>query len=781
MRKLLNTLFVTSEDAYLTIDGENVVVNREKQEVARFPLHTLSGIISFSYAGASPALMGGCARRGVSLSFCTPTGRFLARSVGEENGNVLLRRMQYRAADDPAHSCRIARNMIFGKLHNARWSIERTKRDHALRVDIERLQASIDQIKALYPIVAEELSMESLRGSEGIGAKAYFDVFDKMILQNKADFYFRARSRRPPLDNVNALLSFAYSLLANDCAAALEAVGLDAYVGFLHRDRPGRTSLALDLMEELRPCLADRFVLSLINNRVLQAGDFEHTDSGAVLLTDAGRKKFLQAWQARKRETITHPYLKEKLAWGLVPYVQALLLKMAQTTGEISEAMLTYIASVPARDILNIGKASAQQALNIGFKNRSFAEGTPLLLRCCVAMDDKDGTATAQQFVDGVSRLLYAAADVDGDMSGNELNFITAYAGGLRTFLMTRAAGRHYNGAQEAARRVDIPGENQPKVGNEKTNPTNEKQTETKPEEKEETLDELMEQLDSLIGLDTVKHEVRSLINLIKVRAMRKKHDLKVMNMSFHMVFTGNPGTGKTTVARLVAKIYKQLGFLSKGQLIETDRSGLVAGYVGQTAGKVTDVVNSALGGILFIDEAYALARKGMDNDFGHEAIDTLVKLMEDHRDDLVVIVAGYSDEMHDFLTSNPGLISRFNKYIDFPDYTDDELMAILEMNAKRQGYRVTDEGKDVVRHMLTAMTLSERMDFGNARGMRNTLEKLVQAQANRLAVCEGEITREMLEEITGADAKTALVGEEEQKQADSENVAQLAEKGEQE
>ena len=326
MRKLLNTLFVTSEDAYLTIDGENVVVNREKQEVARFPLHTLSGIISFSYAGASPALMGGCARRGVSLSFCTPTGRFLARSVGEGNGNVLLRRMQYRAADDPAHSCRIARNMIFGKLHNARWSIERTKRDHALRVDIEQLQASIDQIKALYPIVAEELSMESLRGSEGVGAKAYFDVFDKMILQNKADFYFRARSRRPPLDNVNALLSFAYSLLANDCAAALEAVGLDAYVGFLHRDRPGRTSLALDLMEELRPCLADRFVLSLINNRILQAGDFEHTDSGAVLLTDAGRKKFLQAWQARKRETITHSYLKEKLAWGLVPYVQALLL-----------------------------------------------------------------------------------------------------------------------------------------------------------------------------------------------------------------------------------------------------------------------------------------------------------------------------------------------------------------------------------------------------------------------------------------------------------------------
>ena len=326
MRKLLNTLFVTSEDAYLTIEGQNVVVNREKREIARFPLHTLSGIISFSYAGASPALMGGCAKHGVSLSFCTPNGRFLARSVGEENGNVLLRRMQYRAADDTAHSCRIARNMIFGKLHNARWSIERTKRDHSLRVDTAHLQASIDRIKALYPVALEEISLESLRGGEGIGAKAYFDVFDEMILQNKADFFFRERSRRPPLDNVNAMLSFAYSLLGNDCAAALESVGLDAYVGFLHRDRPGRTSLALDLMEEMRPCFADRFVLSLINNRVVRDDDFEHTDSGAVLLTGDGRKKFLQAWQERKRETITHPYLKEKIAWGLVPYVQALLL-----------------------------------------------------------------------------------------------------------------------------------------------------------------------------------------------------------------------------------------------------------------------------------------------------------------------------------------------------------------------------------------------------------------------------------------------------------------------
>lgn len=433
-------------------------------------------------------------------------------------------------------------------------------------------------------------------------------------------------------------------------------------------------------------------------------------------------------------------------------YTQSLLLKLAQHTGTPSAAMLRFIAEVPSRDVLSIGRASAEAALNIGHKNRSFAEGTPLLLRCCVAMDDKDGTASAQQFVDGVTKLLYAAAEVDGDLSGNELSFITGYAGGLRTFLLTRAASRH-QGAQGAYLRSD---EHKQTDASNSAKPED-KQPAKKPQEEEKSLEELMEELDSLIGLEDVKAEVSSLINLIKVRKMRKDHGLKVMDMSFHMVFTGNPGTGKTTVARLVAKIYKQLGFLSKGQLIETDRSGLVAGYVGQTAGKVTEVVNSALGGILFIDEAYALARKGMENDFGREAIDTLVKLMEDNRDDLVVIVAGYTDEMHDFLTSNPGLISRFNKYIDFKDYTDEELMAILHMNAGRQGYEVSEGADEVVKAMLTSMTLSERLDFGNARGMRNTLEKLVQAQANRIAAVQGEVTREMLIAITEEDARTAL------------------------
>ncbi|WP_418665921.1 type I-C CRISPR-associated endonuclease Cas1c [Allofournierella sp.] len=326
MRHLLNTLFVTSEDAYLSLDGENVVVNRDKTAIGRFPLHTLTGIVSFSYAGASPALMGACTEREVALAFCTPRGKFLARVCGESNGNVLLRRLQYRVADDPSQSCRIARGSIFGKLYNARCSIERTRRDHSLRVDDEKLKAASEKLKELLPGVAAETSMESLRGLEGVGAVAYFGVLDDMILSRKEDFYFHCRSRRPPLDPLNALLSFTYTLLAHDCASALEAVGLDSYVGFLHRDRPGRTSLALDLMEELRPCMGDRFVLSMINNRMFSKSDFEIRESGCVMMSDEARRTLLKNWQQRKQEMIKHPYLNEKIPWGLVPYLQALLL-----------------------------------------------------------------------------------------------------------------------------------------------------------------------------------------------------------------------------------------------------------------------------------------------------------------------------------------------------------------------------------------------------------------------------------------------------------------------
>lgn len=326
MKQLLNTLFVTSEDIYLSLEGENVLANRDKEVVARYPLHTLQSIVSFSYPGASPALMGKCAQYGIGLAFCSPRGRFLARVCGESSGNVLLRREQYRIADDPARCCQIARTMIFGKLSNGAASIQRTLRDHALRVQDCGLEDAVSDIRQMLPQILAAADPDTLRGLEGVAATAYFGVFDHMLLNRKEEFFFHGRNRRPPLDRVNAMLSFAYSLLAHDCASALESVGLDSYVGFLHQDRPGRQSLALDLMEELRACMADRFVLTLVNNRMIRPEDFQVQDSGAVLLTDDGRQKFLKTWQERKRDTLTHPYLGEKLSWGMIPYVQALLL-----------------------------------------------------------------------------------------------------------------------------------------------------------------------------------------------------------------------------------------------------------------------------------------------------------------------------------------------------------------------------------------------------------------------------------------------------------------------
>ncbi len=323
MRKLLNTLFVLTEDSYLSLDGENVVVSRGRSEVARFPLHTLEGILTFAYAGASPALMGACAKRGVDLAFFTPRGRFLARTVGEERGNVLLRQTQYRASDSPYESLRLGKGFILGKIYNARWVLERATRDHPMRVPVERLKKLSAQWAAALVRVEECETPDELLGIEGEAAQKYFSGFDSLILQQREGFSFTERSRRPPLDPINALLGFAYSLLARDCAAALEGVGLDPYVGFLHRPRPGRASLALDLMEELRCVYADRFVLSCI---ILTVAHCRRQENGAVLLTDEGRRAFLSAWQTRRQEVITHPFLSEKIQWGLVPYVQALLL-----------------------------------------------------------------------------------------------------------------------------------------------------------------------------------------------------------------------------------------------------------------------------------------------------------------------------------------------------------------------------------------------------------------------------------------------------------------------
>lgn len=271
-----------------------------------------------------------------------------------------------------------------------------------------------------------------------------------------------------------------------------------------------------------------------------------------------------------------------------------------------------------------------------------------------------------------------------------------------------------------------------------------------------ERFNALLEELNQLVGLKEVKEEIRSLINLIRMRKLRASFDMPDMEISYHMVFTGSPGTGKTTVARLMSKIYKELGILSKGTLVETDRAGLVAGYVGQTALKVTEVVNKALGGVLFIDEAYALTNSSVQNDFGTEAVDTLVKLMEDHRDDLVVIVAGYRDEMKEFLSSNPGLISRFNKFIEFKDYSLDELVDILKVMAQKAGVEITEDAVATIREELSGFDEEHRKLFGNARGIRNTFEKMIQNQANRIMTME-QPTKEDLSQIIGEDVKRVL------------------------
>ena len=326
MRRLLNTFYITMPDVYLSLDGENIVVKRDETAIKRWPLHNLESIVTFGRLGASPALMHKCAESGISLTFLTAHGRFIASVTGEVQGNVLLRRTQYRYADDEIQCMGIARNILTGKLHNCRWVLERAVRDHAMRVDTEKIKQAARFVADAAVAVRAAETPGVLRGLEGEAANRYFSVFDELILSNKEDFFYTKRSRRPPLDNVNALLSFVYTLLANDIASALSAVGLDPFVGFLHRDRPGRRSLALDLIEELRAPLADRFVLTLINMRQLVGGDFSKKENGAVFLKDEARKTLLTAWQNRKQEMIEHPFLKEKIEWGLVPHTQALLL-----------------------------------------------------------------------------------------------------------------------------------------------------------------------------------------------------------------------------------------------------------------------------------------------------------------------------------------------------------------------------------------------------------------------------------------------------------------------
>jgi CRISP-associated protein Cas1 len=326
LKQLLNTLFVTSQNSFLSLENDNVLVHLEEEKVAKIPLINLENILYFGFKGATPALLGYCADRNISFCSLTPGGKFLFRVVGKSRGNVLLRREQYRLADDPARCCEIAKYMITGKIGNSRSTLMRAVRDHALSLDIDSFTDGILALKVAIQSLKKAESLAMIRGIEGKAAAVYFSLFNQMVLANKDYFTMNGRNKRPPLDPVNAILSFCYTLLAHDCASALESVGLDSYVGFIHSDRPGRESLALDLMEELRSVYADRFVLTLINNRRLTPKHFAITETGAVLLKDVGRKIVLQDWQKRKQEKIEHPFIKEKMAWGLVPYVQALLL-----------------------------------------------------------------------------------------------------------------------------------------------------------------------------------------------------------------------------------------------------------------------------------------------------------------------------------------------------------------------------------------------------------------------------------------------------------------------
>lgn len=331
MKKLLNTVYVTTEGAALKKDGENLVAEIEGAERVRVPLHMLASVVAFGPILLTPALIGACAERGITLVILDRNGRFQARVEGPVSGNVLLRRAQYRQAETGAEMGEdIVRGIVLGKIANQRAVIRRSLRDYGAEMDPAAraaLDAASDRMAMiLRRVQLKDEGIDLMRGSEGEAANLYFSVFDHLIRSPDPELRWTGRSRRPPLDAMNALLSFLYTLLTHDCRSACEAVGLDPAVGFLHRDRPGRPSLALDLMEELRAPLADRLALSLVNRRQLRAGDFRRMEGDAVLLSDDARKLVLTAWQERKKEERLHPFLQEKAPFGLVPYLQAQML-----------------------------------------------------------------------------------------------------------------------------------------------------------------------------------------------------------------------------------------------------------------------------------------------------------------------------------------------------------------------------------------------------------------------------------------------------------------------
>lgn len=327
MRRQLNTLYVTTEGAWLRKDGANIVMEVENETRARVPVHMLESLVCIGRVAVSPQLLGFCSEQGISICYMTPNGKFLARVEGPVSGNVLLRREQYRRSDDPARCASVVRHLLAGKIHNQRAVLARGWRDHGDKLtDVPAFQHALKRLKRIPQRLLIEKDVDVLRGLEGEAAQAYFGVFDQLIRSESPMLRFGGRNRRPPRDAFNALLSFLYTLLTHDCRSALETVGLDPAVGFLHRDRPGRPSLALDMAEEFRPLLGERLALSLINRKQLSESDFRQMENGAVLLKDDARKTVLIAYQERKREELQHVFIGEKVAIGLFPYLQAQLL-----------------------------------------------------------------------------------------------------------------------------------------------------------------------------------------------------------------------------------------------------------------------------------------------------------------------------------------------------------------------------------------------------------------------------------------------------------------------
>ena len=496
--------------------------------------------------------------------------------------------------------------------------------------------------------------------------------------------------------------------------------------------------------------------------------------------------------------------MKQSAAEGLDLYVQSVLVELAVRLDNISDGQKEYIRCLTQTNPLEISPDAEILEQSVVHYAEKYAAMPPILIQICGVYDRHLKEEQAVLFLDNVINVLLCMMELSDrfDRAGQE--YIREYyertvlfvcSGGVspeweESYIRHKLAARNIcsgvkwltgEESKKAEWQVNMPADKTDQrmlpetvtsdevesEGNIQESPEDEQREARKEfekvkkrlqerqkaekEAKEQRVAKLLDELNQLVGLDNVKEEVRSLVNLIKVRRMREEYKLPAMDMSYHMVFTGNPGTGKTTVARLVARIYRELGILSEGQLIETDRSRLVAGYVGQTAINVREVVEQAIGGVLFIDEAYALVSPDTTNDYGSEAVDTLVKMMEDHRDDLVVIVAGYREEMEQFLRSNTGLISRFNKFITFEDYSEQQLLEILTVMAEQAGMVVEDTAVKKLGLYLASMNEQERRDFGNARGVRNVFERMIVNQANRIVLLE-EPTKEQLITLTAQD-----------------------------